>query len=724
METIFKEEKEYLEYVKESLKKEKDYCEKEMREIPRRYTNVLQGDAFLVEGLMSTQATKLRKLELSEQKPYFGRIDFLSDGSHNVAKIYIGKTTIHGDNNEIVTTDWRTPICSLYYDSDIGRASYQAPSGLIQGNLSLKRQIIIDNGELVDVLDTSIVSNDELLQPYLNVNADDKMKTIIASIQKEQNDIIRRPISENIIVQGVAGSGKTSVALHRIAYLVFNMEKEIKSNQFLVIGPNKYFLNYISSILPELDTEPVDQHTYLDLVNNIINEKLVLDIQTTSLNQNNDDKKIQQFKASIEYKKALDCFMNNYLSNYIVLDGFSIDGEEIYSASEIRNMLFSGINQYPNFDRTCRYFVEHFKNHIDEIYDKLNLKYKEIYTSDLPRNSEIRMNAVSKSTELSNLIKMDGVKLLKAYFKKLQLSVLNVYKLFISNLERYTDKLTDIEILKLQKSTLQTLKKRRVSFEDLPSLLHINNLLCGCKQQYNHIVIDEAQDYGLFHFDALKESFPNSTFSIYGDMAQSIYYYRSIKNWESVISQIFNNKCSILYLNKSYRTTIEITNNANKILKKMSLKEAVPVIRSGGKVLFENFSNIDDYKILKIREWINKGYKTIAIICKTDKEAETTYKNLSKFGIEITYIKANDTCYNGGVCVLTSSLSKGLEFDAVLINNASSDVYDDNNIDDMHLLYVAGTRALHELNILYNKKLCAVFSDNETIDKAKSLIRK
>lgn len=726
MENIFNEEKEYLEYIKESLESEKEYCRKEMREIPKRYTNVLQGDAFLVEGLMSTQATKLRKLELSEKKPYFGRIDFLSDGSNNVAKIYIGKTTIHGKNNEIVTTDWRTPICSLYYDSDLGRVSYEAPSGLVHGDLKLKRQIVIEDGKLVDVLDTSLVSNDELLQPYLSVNADNKMKTIIASIQKEQNEIIRRPISENIIVQGVAGSGKTSVALHRIAYLVFNLEKKINSSQFLVIGPNQYFLNYISSILPELETEPVEQQTYMNLINELTNEKLTLDIQNTLFNQTKEKeeyKKIQAFKTSLEYKKTLDYFMQDYLSKGIVLEGFKIDGEEIYSTDEIKNILFSGINPFPNFDSACRYFVGNFRNHTDEIYSKLNQKYKEIYTSNLPKDDPVRKEAVAKSTALNNLVKNDGVKLLRNYFKKLQLGPLNTYKLFIANLGLYSSKLTDIELLKLQKSTLQTLKKRKVTFEDLPSLLHINNLLCGCNQKYNHIVIDEAQDYGLFHFDALKETFPNSTFSIFGDLAQSIYSYRGIKDWESVAFEIFGNNCSILNLNKSYRTTIEITNNANKVLRQMELTEAEPVIRHGGEISFEDFAKSDDYKIAKINEWLNKGYQTIAVICKTDKEAENTYNSLSKYGIGITHIKANDVDYNGGVFVLTSELSKGLEFDAVIINDASNKVYDENNMDDMHLLYVAETRALHELDVLYDKTLCPVFSNEKTMDKPKVLVR-
>lgn len=727
MENIFNEEKEYLGYVKESLESEKEYCRKEMSEIPKRYTNVLQGDAFLVEGLMSTQATKLRKLELSEKKPYFGRIDFLSDGSYNVAKIYIGKTTIHGKNNEFVTTDWRTPICSLYYDSDLGSASYEAPTGLVHGDLKLKRQIVIENGELVDVLDTSLVSNDELLQPYLRVNADNKMKTIIASIQKEQNEIIRKPISENIIVQGVAGSGKTSVALHRIAYLIFNLEKKINSSQFLIIGPNQYFLNYISSILPELETEPVEQQTYVDLINKITNEKVTLDTQNTLFSQTKEKeeyKKIQSFKTSLEYKKSLDYFMQTYLSKSIVLEGFKIDGEEIYSPDEIKKMLFSGISTYPNFDNACRYFVENFKNHIEEIYSKLNQKYRDIYTGNLPKDDPVRKEAVSRSTALNNLIRKDGVKLLRNYFKKLQLGPLNTYKLFVASLELYTSELTDVEILKLQKSTLKNLKKRKVTFEDLPAILHINNLLCGCNEKYNHIVIDEAQDYGLFHFDVLKETFPNSTFSIYGDLAQSIYYYRGIKDWESVASEIFKNNCSILNLNKSYRTTIEITNNANKVLRQMGLNEAEPVIRHGEEISFEDNAKTEDYKIAKIKDWLNKGYKTIAVICKTDKEAESTYNSLSKYGIDVTHIKANDVDYSGGVFVLTSALSKGLEFDAVMINDASNKIYNENNMDDMHLLYVAETRALHELDILYDKVLCPVFSNEKSMNKPKTLTKK
>ena len=726
MKITFDEEKEYLEYVKKNLENEKNHCIKEMDEIPKRYTNVLQGDSFLVEALMSTEATKLKKLELAENKPYFGRIDFIADSSNNVAKIYVGKTTIHDENNRIVTTDWRTPICSLYYDSDLGKVSYETPSGLVYGDLKLKRQIIIDDGKLVDVLDTNLASNDELLRPYLSVNADNKMKTIIASIQKEQNKIIRRPISENIIVQGVAGSGKTSVALHRIAYLVFNLEKKVNSSQFLVIGPNQYFLNYISSVLPELETEPVEQQTYMDLVIKLTKEKLTLDTQNTIFNQKKEQeeyKRIQAFKTSLNCKKALDYFMKNYLSNGIVSEGFKIDEEEIYSANEIKKMIFSGANPYPNFDNACNYFVENFKNNMEDIYNRLNQKYREIYTGNLPKDNPLRKDAVSKSTELYFVLKKDGVKILKNYFKKLQLSPLNLYKLFIANLEQYTDELNKIEILKLQKNTLQNLNRKKVTFEDLPALLHINNLVYKSNYQYNHIVIDEAQDYGMFHFDAIKETFPNSTFSIYGDLAQSIYSYRGIKNWESVASEVFCNDCYILNLNKSYRTTIEITDNANKILKQMDLDVAKPVVRHGTKVSFENLTKNNEYKVAKITEWLNKGYKTIAIICKDEKEALNVYKKILNSNIDVTYITNNQTEYKTQVIVTTSALSKGLEFDAAIINDASSNIYSINSKLDMHLLYVASTRALHELEILYDKQLCPIFSntDEKAIENKKKV---
>ena len=719
MNNIIKEEKEHLEYTKDSLKKEQEICIREMREIPKRYTNVLQGDSFLVQGLMTTQATKLSMLERAEKQPYFGRIDFLSNGSNEIAKIYIGKTNIHGNNNELVTTDWRTPICSLYYDSNLGKVSYEAPNGTVYGELKLKRQIIINNGELVDAIDTNLVSNDELLQPYLNVNADNKMKTIIASIQKEQNQIIRRPINENLIVQGVAGSGKTSVALHRIAYLIYALNDCINSSEFLIIGPNKYFLNYISAILPELDTSPINQKTYLEILNETLSEKLSLEDEReiSKISQKN-----RRFKTSLNYRNAINLFVQDYLNHGIVSKGIEIDEEEIFSKQEIRKLLFTASSNYPNFDSACNYCVKKYKDNINEIYEKLNEKYRSIYIS-LPKDDPKRNEAIKKSEELYDFVKNKGVKYIREYFKKLNVKVLDLYKIFITNIQLYVDGITEDEIVVLQNDTLDLLRKKKIAFEDMAPLLHINYMLHGQNNQYRHIIIDEAQDYGLFHFAVLKEMFPNSTFSIYGDLAQAIYSYRSIENWEEVSNIIFNGDCELINIERSYRTTAEITENANKILYCLGLPDATPVIRHGDSVLFESESKNISFKANRIMKLQNQGYKTIAIICKNEKEAKNVYESLISKNIEATHITTKDNEYNGGICVLTSALAKGLEFDAVIINDASSNKYDVDDKVDMHLLYVACTRALHKLEIFYDKELCPVFNITREFPSSRKLVK-
>lgn len=712
MDNIIEEEKKYFEFVKESLEKEKEKCNKDLIEIPKKYTRTSQGDSFLVQDLMSMAATKLRKLESVEKSPYFGRIDFLEDEYNKVTKIYIGKTNISSGINQQSVIDWRTPICSLYYENDVGNASYESPDGTIHGELKLKRQIIIKDNIIVDILDTNAVSNDELLRPYLSVNADNKMKNIIASIQREQNHIIRIPINQNIIVQGVAGSGKTSVAMHRIAYLIYNLRGTIKSRDFIVIGPNKCFLDYISSILPDLETDPVDQFTYIELVNNFGNEKLALKDENL-LNYKNIDKsvfkKIQKYKLSLEYEQSLKKFMDFYLNNYIVSNGIVIDGEEIYSAEEIKSRLFSTLSTILNFKKASEFFANDFKENMEFIYFKLNQKYSDVY-SKYPKGHPLWLEAVEKSANLSTLVKKNGIQIVKNYFKKLNLKISEIYKLFIDNIETFDNNLSEDEIYVLKQSVI---RQKNLLFEDLAALLYIDSIIHGVDNNHRHVIIDEAQDYGIFHFDALKKKFPNCTFSIFGDLAQSIYSYKSIENWESVIHQIFNKECSLLNLSKSYRTTIEITNNANKLLDKMNLSIAEPVIRHGVDVLFsQNCSNNIEYKVKKIEEWVSKGYKSIAVICKTEKEVLKIYPLLDNSGININMITSKNNEYKGGICIISSSLAKGLEFDAVIINDASNDIYFDDCIEDMHLLYIACTRALHELDINYNKRLCDVFQDS------------
>ena len=279
--------------------------------------------------------------------------------------------------------------------------------------------------------------------------------------------------------------------------------------------------------------------------------------------------------------------------------------------------------------------------------------------------------------------------------------------------------LNDKEIKMLQKDTLKSIRKKQISFEDIPSLLYLNYKLTDKVFDYRNVVIDEGQDYSMFTYYVLKKLFKNAKFNIYGDLAQSIYPYRSVKSWEEINKRIFDEKCNLLTLSKSYRTTTEITENANDVLKTLDLKSATPVIRHGADIKYFDNNNDSSIKTDKIHEWLNLGYKTIAIICKDESEAKKTQDELINMGINSKYISGKSTNYSNGVFVLSVATAKGLEFDCTIINDASSNVYDADNDVDMHLLYVASTRALHEQVIMYNNCITKPFESN--INKNKVL---
>lgn len=725
-EQILLEENKHLELTKQIINKEIVYNNFELKEIPKRHREVLQGDTFLVESLMTMAASRIKRLEQISGNPYFGRIDFLADDTHKLAKIYIGKTGIYDTETGIVTVDWRTPICSLYYDHNLGTASYEAPLGLITGELQLKRQIILNDGQIEDVYDTDLISSDELLRPYLSSNADNRMKTIIASIQREQNSIIRRPLKDNLIIQGVAGSGKTTVALHRIAYLIYNENKNYKADQFIVIGPNKYFMNYISSILPDLEAGAVEQYTFQDLAQSVLAEKVNLEDQSQSLKQylktGIHDKNLS-YKSSLQYMKNLDLFINNYACKAIN-GNLEIDGIELFSEDYIKRSIFDNRGAYrENAHIFIKNAVSYIKNNSDDIYAKVWDNYKREFIS-LNNNDPRRQEIIEQSGEAKSQIKTGCDKIVKNYFKNLNIKTLALYKLFINDFDKYCDDQENVDVDSLKKKTLSSISKRTLAYEDLPAVMYLSMKLNGDKEcgKFVHVVVDESQDFGLFHFYILKSLFKNSSFSIFGDIAQSIYSYRSITDWESVCSDIFDSKCEIMYLEKSYRTTTEIINTANTVLDGLEINRAKPVIRHGKNVSFINVTGrqTDEYIKTRMMQLQNSQYKSIALICKTEEEAINQYNKLISSGINVTNITDKDNKYNGGLCVLTSYLAKGLEFDAVVISDASEESYSSTSKTDLQLLYVAMTRPLHELDVLYNGTLNTILSNgisNESLNE-------
>ena len=578
---------------------------------------------------------KIIKTEESKETPYFARIDFQGEKQETC---YIGKYGVSDYDNNIITIDWRAPISTLYYDSNIGKCEYDSPSGKIKGELLLKRQYQIEKQKLINYQDVDTVSNDEILKPYLSVSADTRLKNIVSTIQAEQNKIIRYPL-KNLIIQGVAGSGKTTVALHRIAYLVYNNKDIIKSKDYMVIGPNKFFVKYISKILPDLDVNGVAEYTLEEILEKYTKEKYKINNHLDKIVEYD---KMSELKTSMEMKNIIDTYINNIK---IYPETIKMENVEIISKTELKNII-EEINE--NTYKSIKQKQERIYLLLDK-YIKGN-KQKII-------NKLIEENLDNKTLQD---FKKSHIKYIKNNIPKIK-KVLEYYKQILTE--------NNIEIKELE-------------IEDIPSLLYIRYKLGNdIFDNYKHIVIDEAQDYGEFMFYVIKKIFKNATFGIFGDLAQSLYSYRSIKNWDAV-KRIFNSE--IEYLNKSYRTTIEIMNEANKINEKLNLNLATPVIRHGDKVEYTNKS------IEELIEKLKEKYNTIAIITNTLEDAKELHKKFKNYDL----ITPTDISYESKITILPSYLSKGLEFDAVIILNTFKE-----NILEQKLLYVSMTRALHKLYI-------------------------
>ena len=709
----------------------KDILVDKEEELKNLFNNFI-GDREELWKIADMKKIHIRNLKTSVNKPYFARIDFTSDEDGKVSTVYIGKNGVI-KNTDIIVTDWRAPISSLYYDAEIGRCSFEAPNGTISGNMSLKRQFEIELGELQEYFDVDLVSNDELLQKYLNSNNDARLKSIVSTIQKEQNDVIRKKIFDNIIIQGVAGSGKTTVALHRIAYLVYNYMKTIKQNQYLVIGPNPVFLKYIKSVLPDLDVSSVEQCTFEQFAQMYIDENISVNSSDKKVidnieGKNNSD--VDKFKCSIKYKKMIDKFLKIYFysitSKSLMLGNFEVipqnimreifEGtEEVYS-KDLNNKIEITI------DRLCKY-IENNYDFITSRYNNYSFElFKNVQTDE--EKNKMRNMFSKDRTELSKNCRS----ILRKYFNKSKVSTIKLYKLFISSINDY-DIYNYNNISELKRKTQKNIKNNSYDFEDLSALIYIKTAL-GLNKNYErikHTVIDEAQDLGEFNFYVLKESLPASTFSIFGDLAQSIYDYRGINNWNEVNEVMFSGNGEIVNFNKSYRTTAEIMESADDVLDSIGLSRSDMVVRHGNPVQvseIEDANNIPEYIAEKICEYKEKGYKTIAVISKTDLLSNYINKALKMFGINIPNVTANDDLIDEKfrVCTISNQLAKGLEFDAVILNNANEEIYSSNSSLDMKLLYVALTRALHELDIVYSGTITKPLSGN--LKKSKMLVLK
>ena len=675
-------------------------------------------------------------------KPYFARIDFIPDDAESPQKNYIGKMNLMR-GLDILITDWRAPIASLYYEGRLGRASYDCPDGNILGELTLKRQYAIDNGRLGSITDIDITTNDEFLQAALGASKDMRLKDIVQTIQAEQNKIIRAPLYEPLIVQGVAGGGKTTIALHRIAYLLYAYEKKLSPRQVMILAPNRLFLSYISEVLPDLGVERVKQSVFEEFAAECVGlpKKWTVrpSIRTTAdyiearaLNQTRqveleagggldeafEAMRAAEFKSRLSFMELVERFVEQIEVCLCPDKDFLLDDYELFTHEALGDLFMREYAYLPIAVR-AREIRKHLTNTLKKekplILDSIDAgcdNRRESLKRRMPEDTPERRRLISEMLDDRDArmarVKNQSKVIIERYMRRFKVApVIELYTRLLSEpglLEDFGRGLfAPDELALLAGYTRRRLSRFKLDTEDLPPLLLMQVRLFGAEDEVDvkHIVVDEAQDLSLFQLAALKRLVPGASFSVLGDLHQGIMSHKGIRSWDETIEKILP-KGRYMTLEQSYRTTVEIMEAANPVIMKLykgaepAVPIAVPVIRRGKPVAmletadFAEAARQIDKKINGFRE---SGRRSIAVICKTAEDCKKTLKALKN---KPRLLDARETDYAGGAIILPSYLAKGFEFDAVIIADASSGRYGDDELD-IKLLYIAMTRALHEL---------------------------
>ena len=665
----------------EELKKEKEYLTKVLKitkelidssnvEVGKQKKNIYEMKKFMWEnasdftdeelviemnnrdievGITNEQIKELNSLYKSLESPYFGKVVFESKKLGETMPIYIGLGSIMKDF-EFYVFDWRAPVSSLFYNYEIGDAEYDAPMGKVEGNVLSKRQFKIQNGKLIRCFDSSINIDDEYLQEVLAKESSEMMQNIVSTIQKEQNEIIRNVSDDFLIVQGIAGSGKTSVALHRIAYLLYK-QKNLASKNVLIFSPNSLFSRYISEVLPELGEENVMATTFYDFSKTILKSKDVESftkyLERVYSNSTLVDKEVITKKMSDSFKESIDKFYEDYMNNASFKNGITI-GEKTFSTKKL-NELFNERWSDRNYD-TKMEFIK------DYIYGELKPR---------ERTSEKRVyNALLKSLNQT-------------------FDIFEVYNLFLNSIG------------------LKEIDKNNVFYEDITPLLYLYFKIHDIPRYTNikQIVIDEAQDYSKSQIELLNTLFPKASFTILGDINQTInpcYKYDSLKDLKKI-----REKSNYLELNKTYRSSEEIINYSNKVL---NLKNVCSIRHNNNLPVVEleiDKREIEEKLSSLLQKLKENGFKKNAIITKNIEEAIYLSNILSKVSsISLVNESKTNESIKGNI-IIPSYLSKGLEFDGVIAYTDKDNAYIN---DERNLYYVVLTRAQHQLFVCNQNK--------------------
>ncbi|MDR3600425.1 MAG: 3'-5' exonuclease [Desulfosporosinus sp.] len=658
----------------------------------------------------------VKKLKMMLDSPYFGRFDFIEKGFSEEEKIYIGLSNLMDRNTgQVYVYDWRAPISSIFYRYELGEAMYDTPLGVSRGDVSLKRQYQIRNSKLKYFFDCSVRITDEILQEVLSHNTSAKMKNIIETIQKEQDVIIRDRDHELLIVQGVAGSGKTSIALHRIAFLLYEgLNSNLQSNDVIIISPNTVFSNYISSVLPELGEENVRQSIFDDLALEAFEGKFgeeTRDMQLETLihsrAKTEEDLRRQSidFKGSRMFKQILDRLLSYYGHRLLVFEDVYYNGAILATRQQLKNRFLNNEIGIP------------MAKQLKRIETMLLEKVHPLQKKRLQRLEKIVAASIEHQFEIKSFSRLLAIKQAKAFRERIQkftnVDYRQLYELLFNSrglLVKLSQGLTLPEnIEEIISTTRQDLRNRQVYYEDYAPLLYLKLKIEGNDlfSKIKHVVIDEAQDYSPLQYEVFKLLYKNATYTVLGDIHQTIEKTIDRSIYDD-ISEILNKRKTVkLSLDKGYRSTCEINTFTQNLLGEGTRDDYCSIERYGEEPMVihqETLEAIDQSIIEDIAKYMKQGYESVAVLCKTQEDAEKVYRRLKK-SVQITLIKPQGGEVIKGALVIPSYMAKGLEFDVVIVYDVNKQNYASDF--DRQLLYIACTRALHRLVIYFQ---CAWFN--------------
>lgn len=668
-----KDEREYLEVIKEKLMLATQTADRRVRDLSeelrqnKQYlyehqsgldeADMVAADQSLNRMASTGESAVIRKRKLMKllQSPYFGRIDFDSD--NELLPVYIGIHTFFDDRANLIY-DWRAPVSSMFYDFELGLAHYETPSGKVEGEITLKRQYKVVDGRMEYMIENSVNIQDELLQRELSKSADDKMKNIVATIQRDQNAVIRNESATTMIIQGVAGSGKTSIALHRIAFLLYRFRDSIRSKDIMILSPNKVFADYISNVLPELGEEVIPEMVMEELAAEVLENKFRFQTffdQVALLLEKHEEKFIEriQYKASFEFLAKLNQYLIHLENNFFVPIELKVG--KVVVPSPFVHERFRAYHRLPLLKRIPQV--------VKDISDYIRDHRKGKLTGDEKKQIWDAVPQMIKFTDFFSLYKN-----FYAWAKK--------QEMFVSGSE----------------GTLE--------YADVFPLIYCKLRLEGF-QPYDHVkhlLIDEMQDYTPVQYAVVSRLFKCRK-TILGDIGQRVNPYSASS--AEAIHEIFPNGDTVKLL-RSYRSTWEITKFAQHVV---SNPDIIPMERHGEVpeiIGFENNREEANAIQTMVHKFKDSGMQSLGIICKTADQAQTLFEELQMHGEVAHLITPESTAFKHGAIITTAHLAKGLEFDEVIVPFASVRNY--STEVDRSMLYIACTRAMHKLTLTFAKQ--------------------